>query len=141
MVGETPPRAAHVPPPSEEHLLQMWRASPVSLIRRIRTPLLLMLGTKDRRVPMGQSLQFYHGLRAMGVPTRVLQYDMDHSLGDRVEGRGNVWVAVAAWFFEQREAALQKKQKLAAAAAETEEKEARARAQAAPQPGEADAAE
>ena len=42
-------------PGNEEHLLNMFRASPVALIEQVKTPLLLLLGKNDKRVPMGQS--------------------------------------------------------------------------------------
>ena len=89
-----------VPPPNENHLRQMWLASPVSLVERVKSPLLLMLGTKDRRVPMGQSMQYYYALRARGVKVKLNIYDMDHSLTDSVRGHTNVWISVALWFME-----------------------------------------
>ena len=87
-----------VPAPSKDHLEQMWQASPVSLIERVQTPLLIMLGTQDKRVPMGQSVQYYHALRSRGVEVKLNIYEMDHSLSNKVAAQANVWVSVAMWF-------------------------------------------
>ena len=94
-----------VPAPRKDHLEQMWTASPVSMIERVQTPLLLMLGTKDKRVPMGQSMQYYYALRARGVDVKLNIYEMNHSLSDHVAGQANVWVSVALWFLERDPAA------------------------------------
>lgn len=59
-----------VEPASEEQMLAMRRASPIHYVRSVKTPTLVCLGGKDRRVPPSQGLEFHHILRAQGVTTR-----------------------------------------------------------------------
>ena len=87
-------------PGGESHALEMFRSSPVASIHRVRTPLLLLLGKNDKRVPMGQSVQYYYGLRSRGVETKMMWYDMSHALSDNVEQRANMWVNVGRWFMD-----------------------------------------
>jgi hypothetical protein len=55
---------------SEEDLVAMRRVSPVHYVERVKTPTLICLGSMDRRVPPSQGIEYYHLLRAQGVPTR-----------------------------------------------------------------------
>ncbi len=66
----------HVPslypaaPPTPEQLAMMYAASPVAYLHQYKTPTLVCLGAKDRRVPQSQGIDFYHMLRQKNVPTR-----------------------------------------------------------------------
>ena len=84
-------------PSNQEHAVQMLKMSPISNIDSVVTPVLLLLGTKDKRVPMGQSMQYYYGLKAKGVECKMNIYEMSHSLSDNVTQRANVWVSVCKW--------------------------------------------
>lgn len=37
---------------------------------QVKTPLLLMLGQEDRRVPFKQGMEYYRALKARNVPVR-----------------------------------------------------------------------
>lgn len=37
---------------------------------QVKTPLLLMLGQKDRRVPFKQGIEYYRALKTRNVPVR-----------------------------------------------------------------------
>ena len=54
----------------------------------------------QKRVPMGQSVQYYYGLRAKGVECSMLVYDMSHALSDNVEQKANYVVNVVKWFLD-----------------------------------------
>lgn len=85
-------------PPTVEDLRRMFERSPIALLERMKTPLLLSLGAKDRRVPPSQGLEFHHALRAKGVPTRLFWFPNDtHSLGIPVTEAENL-VHIATWF-------------------------------------------
>jgi dipeptidyl aminopeptidase/acylaminoacyl peptidase len=52
-----------------------WREqSPLSHIRKARTPTLVITGEKDVRVPPSQSYEFYRALKAHGVETKLVLY-------------------------------------------------------------------
>jgi dipeptidyl aminopeptidase/acylaminoacyl peptidase len=46
--------------------------SPIKYISQAKTPTLLLVGDKDPRVPMPQSIEMYRGLKANGVPTELV---------------------------------------------------------------------
>ncbi|HKS07167.1 MAG TPA: S9 family peptidase [Gemmatimonadaceae bacterium] len=54
-----------------EHL----RRSPVMYIGNVKTPTQLMTGVNDLRTPMGQTEEFYEGLKMMKVPTRMVRFN------------------------------------------------------------------
>jgi dipeptidyl aminopeptidase/acylaminoacyl peptidase len=58
---------------------QFWEASdlyqkhsPMFNVKGVTTPTLIEHGDADIRVPISQGLEFYHALKAQGVPTRML---------------------------------------------------------------------
>ena len=57
------------------------RLSPIRAIRDAKTPTLLYVGERDVETPAAQSLEFWHGLRAMNVPTELVIYqDEGHGI-------------------------------------------------------------
>jgi dipeptidyl aminopeptidase/acylaminoacyl peptidase len=57
------------------------RTSPMTNIRKAKTPTLIQTGDRDKRVPPPNSFQLYRGLRDVGVPTRLLLY---HGFGHSI---------------------------------------------------------
>jgi dipeptidyl aminopeptidase/acylaminoacyl peptidase len=51
------------------------RASPIESIKQAKTPTLLYVGERDVETPAVQSMEFWHGLRAIGTPTTLVIYD------------------------------------------------------------------
>ncbi|KAL7543890.1 hypothetical protein ACHAXR_013330 [Thalassiosira sp. AJA248-18] len=84
--------------PSKEELGVMWDKSPIAHIENATAPTLIGLGMKDRRVPPSQGIEFYHALRAMGVPNKLLVYDeCDHAI-DGVGSEADFWINTKQWF-------------------------------------------
>jgi dipeptidyl aminopeptidase/acylaminoacyl peptidase len=48
--------------------------SPLSYVANVKTPALIFHGEKDERVPVGQSYEFYMGLRKHNVPSKLVVY-------------------------------------------------------------------
>jgi acylaminoacyl-peptidase len=62
-------------------LAAMRAVSPIAHIAAVRTPVLMLLGAKDRRVPPSNGMSYAHALRERGVPVRVLLFpDDEHGL-------------------------------------------------------------
>lgn len=40
----------------------MRNCSPISVVHKVKSPVLLLLGDNDKRVPYSQGLQYYHAL-------------------------------------------------------------------------------
>ena len=51
------------------------KASPIESIKEATTPTLLYVGERDVETPAVQSMEFWHGLRAIGTPTTLVIYD------------------------------------------------------------------
>ena len=55
---------------------EVYRAdSPISTIKAAKTPTLIYVGERDVECPAAQSVEFWHGLKAMGVPTSLVIYE------------------------------------------------------------------
>jgi len=60
------------------------RVSPISFVHRVKTPVLLLHGERDERVPVGQAQFFARGLRRYGVPNELVIYPREpHGLRER----------------------------------------------------------
>lgn len=89
-------------PPTIAQQNQMFAASPIAHVNKVRTPTYLMLGTADRRVPMSQALDYARYLTANQVQHRVAIYpDCQHSLDDKVEITFNMGVDCALWLLQR----------------------------------------
>ena len=85
--------------PTAEEYAMLVRASPIAHIGNVKCPLLMMVGGKDVRVPMAQSMDYYKILRARGVEARLLHFpDAQHALADSVKDDDEVWATVVSWF-------------------------------------------
>lgn len=51
------------------------RLSPIRSIKATRTPTFIYVGERDVECPPAQSLEFWHGLKAMNVPTSLVIYE------------------------------------------------------------------
>jgi dipeptidyl aminopeptidase/acylaminoacyl peptidase len=50
-------------------------ASPIESIKSAKTPTLIYVGERDVECPPAQSVEFWHGLRAMGTPASLVIYE------------------------------------------------------------------
>eukprot|EP00041_Stephanoeca_diplocostata_P025471 m.668060 g.668060 ORF g.668060 m.668060 type:complete len:813 (-) comp22753_c0_seq6:320-2758(-) len=79
-------------------LERMRQASPLSLASNVRAPSLVLIGAKDKRVPVNQGWMWHNALRAQGVDTKVRVYPEDDHRLCGVECAGDVFVSAAVWF-------------------------------------------
>ncbi|WP_148301106.1 alpha/beta hydrolase family protein [Asaia platycodi] len=49
-------------------------SSPITFIKQVKTPTFIYVGANDVECPPAQSLEFYHALRALGIPTSLVIY-------------------------------------------------------------------
>jgi dipeptidyl aminopeptidase/acylaminoacyl peptidase len=58
------------------------RSSPISFIKAVRTPTLVLQGERDAEVPAPQAYEMWHALKTLGVETQLVIYpDEGHHLG------------------------------------------------------------
>ncbi|XP_041446694.1 acylamino-acid-releasing enzyme isoform X1 [Xenopus laevis] len=78
----------------------MLNKSPIRSVSQVKTPVLLMLGEEDRRVPNKQGLEYYRALKAHGVPARLLWYPgNNHSLA-KVDAESDCFMNIALWILK-----------------------------------------
>lgn len=72
--------------------------SPISFVSRVSTPVLILHGEEDARVPVSQGTFFHRGLRAYGVPTELVTYPREpHTVAERPH-QIDMLERIAAWY-------------------------------------------
>ena len=73
-------------------------ASPIESIKAAKTPTLVMAGERDVECPPAQSQEFWHGLKAMNVPTSLVIYEDEGHAIRKPEHQRDQKERVLAWF-------------------------------------------
>jgi dipeptidyl aminopeptidase/acylaminoacyl peptidase len=64
------------------------KSSPINFIKSVKTPTLLLVGDRDGECPAPQSFEFWHALRAEGVPAQLVVYPGEgHHIADPAHQR------------------------------------------------------
>jgi dipeptidyl aminopeptidase/acylaminoacyl peptidase len=84
----------------EEDVEPFLKFSAVMFADRVTTPLLILHGTNDIRVPMLQGLEFYALLAERGKTVRMVTYPGAPHFPTLWEQRRNVFEEIAAWLAE-----------------------------------------
>lgn len=72
--------------------------SPLSYAAAVQTPVLILHGERDARVPLGQARGFFRALRAAGVPVEFVTYPREpHGVAERLHQR-DILRRVLAWY-------------------------------------------
>ncbi len=74
------------------------KSSPITFIKNVKTPTLVVVGERDGECPAPQSFEYWHALNTIGVPTQLVVYPGEgHSLRN-VSNRIDVLRRTLAWF-------------------------------------------
>lgn len=74
------------------------RSSPITYIKKAKTPTLILVGDSDGECPTPQSYEFWHALQTLGVENEFVVYKHEgHAFADP-EHQKDVIERVAAWF-------------------------------------------
>ncbi len=74
------------------------RSSPITFIKNVKTPTLILVGDRDGECPVPQSFEFYHALKTLGVETQLVVYpDEGHSIS-QTEHQRDVTKRTIEWF-------------------------------------------
>jgi dipeptidyl aminopeptidase/acylaminoacyl peptidase len=74
------------------------RSSPITFIRKVKTPTLVLHGDRDSEVPTPQGYEFWHALKALNVPTELVIYpDEGHAIL-KPEHQRDIEERLVAWF-------------------------------------------
>lgn len=83
---------------SKADLVQMYEKSPIKYMSSVVAPTLLLLGAKDRRVPMAQGIEYHHALKSKNIPTKCLIFPEDTHAIDKPLSASVCWDAAKDWF-------------------------------------------
>ncbi|TRX54967.1 alpha/beta hydrolase family protein [Thalassomonas sp. M1454] len=86
-----------------DHVMHLWKRSPLSLVGNVETPTMLLTGENDYRTPMSETEQYYQALKLQNVDTAMVKIKKSgHSIAARpsnlVQKVGNI----LAWFEKYR---------------------------------------
>ncbi|MEZ4523659.1 MAG: S9 family peptidase [Thermomicrobiales bacterium] len=100
-VGTTdirPFNESNFPAPLHQKPDPFWIRSPVRYLKNAKTPTLVVHGEADPRVPVSQGMEFYLGLKAMGVDTDFVRYPRQkHAFHERAF-QLDLLQRIVAWF-------------------------------------------
>ena len=74
------------------------RSSPITFIKKVKTPTLVLHGDRDSEVPTPQGYEFWHALKTLGVPTELVIYENEGHAILRPEHQRDIERRVVAWF-------------------------------------------
>jgi dipeptidyl aminopeptidase/acylaminoacyl peptidase len=76
------------------------RSAPITYIKNVRTPTLVVVGERDGECPAPQSFEFWHALKTLGVETQLVVYpDEGHAFRDP-EHKRDLARRLVQWFDE-----------------------------------------
>ena len=74
------------------------KSSPITFIKKVKTPTLVLVGDSDGECPTPQSYEFWHALKTLGIETQLVVYEHEgHHIAKPEHNRDRVERA-AAWF-------------------------------------------
>jgi dipeptidyl aminopeptidase/acylaminoacyl peptidase len=74
------------------------KSSPITFIKKAKTPTLVLVGDSDGECPTPQSYEFWHALKTLGVETELVVYEHEgHAFADPSHQR-DVIERVQSWF-------------------------------------------
>ncbi|KAG8436195.1 hypothetical protein GDO86_007340, partial [Hymenochirus boettgeri] len=79
---------------------EMLNKSPIKYVSQVKTPVLLMLGEVDRRVPNTQGLEYYRALKGHGIPVRLLWYPGNNHSLSKVDAESDGFMNIALWILK-----------------------------------------
>ena len=74
------------------------RSSPITFIKKVKTPTLVLHGDRDSEVPTPQGYEFWHALKALGVPTELVIYPNEGHAISLPEHVHDIEKRLVAWF-------------------------------------------
>ena len=74
------------------------KSSPITFIKKMKTPTLVVVGERDGECPAPQSYEFWHALKTLGVPTELVVYPGEGHSFHQPDHRRDVMERTVAWF-------------------------------------------
>jgi dipeptidyl aminopeptidase/acylaminoacyl peptidase len=74
------------------------KSSPITFIKQVKTPTLVVVGERDGECPAPQSFEFWHALKTQGVATQLVVYPGEGHSFRQAKNRVDVLKRTLAWF-------------------------------------------
>jgi dipeptidyl aminopeptidase/acylaminoacyl peptidase len=74
------------------------RSAPLTFIKNVKTPTLMVVGDSDGECPTPQSYEFWHALKTLGVETELVVYEHEGHMFVKPEHMRDVIQRASAWF-------------------------------------------
>src|SRR5260370_25008610 len=75
------------------------RSSPITFIKNVHTPTLVLHGDRDSEVPTPQGYEFWHALKTLGVPTQLVIFGNEGHAISKPEHKRDLLSRVVSWFY------------------------------------------
>jgi len=76
------------------------KSDPIRFVKNVKSPTLILVGDRDGEVPMPQSIEWYHALQAMKVPTQMVVYPNEGHVFYRPADARDYTLRTLRWFEE-----------------------------------------
>lgn len=74
------------------------RSAPMTFIKNVKTPTLLLVGERDGECPAPQSREFWHALKTLGVETELVIYPGEGHVFNQADHERDVMTRLTHWF-------------------------------------------
>ena len=74
------------------------KSSPIRFIKNVKTPTLVIVGERDAECPASQSYEFWHALKTLGVPTKLIVYPGEGHMFIDPKHQTDRLEQIVAWF-------------------------------------------
>jgi len=74
------------------------KSSPIRFIKNVKTPTLVIVGERDAECPASQSYEFWHALKTLGVPTKLIVYPGEGHMFIEPRHQADRLEQTVAWF-------------------------------------------
>jgi dipeptidyl aminopeptidase/acylaminoacyl peptidase len=74
------------------------KSAPITFIKNVKTPTLVVVGERDGECPSPQSYEFWHALKDLGVPTELVVYAGEGHMFRDSEHKRDVVERAVEWF-------------------------------------------
>jgi len=77
------------------------RSSPITFIKSVKTPTLVVVGQFDAECPASQSFEFWHALKTLNIPTSLVVYEGEGHQFQAPKHRLDVNLRMIDWFSQR----------------------------------------
>ena len=74
------------------------KSAPITFIKDVKTPTLIVVGERDGECPAPQSYEFWHALSSLGVPSQLVVYPGEGHMFRQSDHKRDVMERTAEWF-------------------------------------------